>query len=81
MMASRYNWHMKNTQALTIRVPTEVYEALRSLSFATDTSMNELALRAFGDYLAGQGHQEAVEALAKNLSQQYQVALDKLAHL
>lgn len=72
---------MKDTQVITVRVPTEVHEAMRSLAFVTNTSMNELALRAFGDFLAGQGHQEAVEALGEKLAIQYEAALDKLAHL
>lgn len=71
----------RDTQAMSVRVPVDLYEAMRGLSFATDTSMNELAIRAFGDYLASTGHQEAVEAAARKLADQYRGALDKLAHM
>lgn len=70
-----------DTQAMTVRVPREVYEALRTLSFATGASINELSLRAIGDFLASDGHQEAVDAMAARFTEQYKVALDKLADL
>lgn len=69
----------KDTQAMTLRVPTEVYEAMKTYGFATQTSMNEVALKAIRDFLTGEGHQEEVAAFLKRAQKQYRVALDKLA--
>ncbi len=71
----------EEVQALTLRVPREVHEALRTLSFATGTSINELALRALRDFLAEKGHREAVTASLGKAQDQYRVALDKLRDL
>ncbi|CAN5116571.1 hypothetical protein BH20ACT24_BH20ACT24_20930 [soil metagenome] len=68
-------------QAVTLRVPKEVHEALRTLSFATGTSINDLALRALGDFLAEKGHREAVKSFLGKAQEQYRVALDKLRDL
>jgi predicted transcriptional regulator len=71
----------KLTQALTIRVPVDVHEALRTLAFATRTTVNDIVLRSVADYLSETGHREAVEALSDRMREQYRVALDKLADL
>jgi predicted transcriptional regulator len=71
----------KEIQALTLRVPREVHEALRTLSFATDTSVNELILRAVRDYLSEEGHRAAVDGFLAQARDRYKVALDKLADL
>lgn len=70
----------RSTQ-LTVRVPIDLYEALRSLSYATDSSMNEITLRALGSYLSEQGHRDAVEAAGRSIVERYQGALHKLADL
>jgi hypothetical protein len=72
---------MKDTQVVTLRMPRDVYAGLRALSFATGTSINELVLRALGNYMADEGHRELVEAAATRVGEQYRVALDKLAEL
>lgn len=69
----------KNTQVVTLRMPLEVYEGLRALSFATDTSINELVLRAVGNHMTDESHRELVEAAATRVREQYRVALEKLA--
>ena len=71
----------KNTQVVTVRLPRDVYDGLRALSFATDTSINELVLRAVGNYMSQEGHRELVDAAATRVREQYRVALDKLADL
>jgi hypothetical protein len=70
----------KDTQVVTVRLPRDVYEGLRALSFATDTSINELVLRAVGNYMKG-GHRELVDDAATRVREQYRVALDRLADL
>jgi hypothetical protein len=54
----------KDTQVVTVRLPRDVYEGLRALSFATDTSINELVLRAVGNYMTQGGHRELVDDAA-----------------
>lgn len=71
----------KDTQVVTVRMPRDVYEGLRALSFATETSINELVLRAVGNHMAQEGHRELVEAAAARVQEQYRVALDRLADL
>jgi hypothetical protein len=71
----------KEVQQLTVRVPREVHEALKTLSVATGVSVNEITLSALGDYLAGEGHRQAVEAFFDEARETYRVALDKLADL
>ena len=68
-------------QVLTVRMPQEVHGALRTMAFATDKSMNELALSAFREFLGAQAHRETVEGLLSKIQDQYRVALDKLADL
>jgi len=71
----------EEVQVLTIRVPKDVHEAVRTLAFATDASINDIALKAMRDYLANSGHRKAVEGLGAKVIEQYRVALDKLADL
>ena len=68
-------------QVVTLRVPIEVYTALKTLAFATGSSMNELGVRAISNLVAGEGHVELVDALGDRMKEEYQVALDKLASL
>ena len=69
------------TQQMTVRMPRELHEALRTLSMATGQSSNEIVLRALRDFLAGEGHREAVSAFLEEARENYRVALDKLADL
>jgi hypothetical protein len=71
----------KEVQVVTLRVPIEVHEALKTLAFATESSVNEIALRALSTFLAEEGHREAVDGFSKRVREQYRVALDKLADL
>ena len=67
--------------AMTVRLPAEVHEALRTVAFAGGGSLNDVVLRAVGDFLAGKGRREAVDAMATRVREQYRVALDKLKDL
>lgn len=68
-------------QALTVRVPADVHEALKTLSMATNRHVNDIVLVAVRDYLAGEGHREAVEIFMHEAVENYKVALEKLADL
>lgn len=67
------------TQAVTLRVPKDAYEAMRTFAFATNCSVNDLAVRAIYSFLATEGRHEQVDAILKKATIQYRVALDKLA--
>lgn len=67
--------------ALTVRLPAEVHEALRTVAFARGGSLNDVVLRAVGDFLADKGRRQAVDAMASRVREQYRVALDKLKDL
>lgn len=68
-------------QAITVRVPKDIHDALRTTAFATDVSINELVLRAIRDFLGNEAHRRKVEGFLKKAQGQYRVALDKLADL
>ena len=67
--------------AMTVRLPTEVHEALKTVAFAGGTSLNDVVLRAIGDLLADKGRREAVDTMATRVREQYRVALHKLKDL
>ena len=69
------------SQALTVRLPGELHEAVRTLAFATESSINEVVVRAIRDYLSGEGHRQAVDRFLRRAQTNYRVALDKLADL
>ena len=71
----------QEAQTLTIRVPKDVHEALRTTAFATDTSINDLVLRAIRDFLGNEAHRRKVEGFLRKAQGQYRVALDKLSDL
>jgi predicted transcriptional regulator len=72
---------VREVRALTIRVPEDIHEALRGLAFATGESINEIAVRALRDFLASEGHREAVDAFFGRAQERLRVAFDKLADL
>ncbi len=71
----------QDVQQLNVRVPKDVYDALRTYAYATDSTINDAVLRAVVDFLAARGRQEEVDAFLKGARRQYRVALDKLADL
>jgi hypothetical protein len=71
----------QDLQQVNVRVPRDVYEALRTYTYATDVSMNEVVVRAIVDFLATQGRWEEVEAFLQRARKQYRGALDRSADL
>lgn len=78
MSASR---KVQEQVAMTVRLPKEVHEALRTVAFASDASLNDVVLRAVADFLGDKGRREAVDAMATRVRERYRVALDKLKDL
>lgn len=71
----------KDSQAVTVRLSIDEYEALRTFAFVTESSINEIARRALREFLVAQGRREEFDALLKKARTQYRVALGKLADL
>lgn len=67
--------------AMTVRLPLEVHEALRVVAFGTGASLNDVVLRAVGDFLTDKSRRETVDRLATQVRERYRVALDKLKDL
>lgn len=67
--------------AMTVRLPSEVHEALRAVAFASSASLNDVVLRAVADFLGDRARREAVDAMAGRVREQYREALDKLKEL
>ncbi|MGH7369666.1 MAG: DNA-binding protein [Candidatus Methylomirabilaceae bacterium] len=71
----------KESQAVTVRLSRDEYEALRTFAFVTESSINEVARRALREFLVTQGRREDFDSLLKKARIQYRVALDRLADL
>ena len=65
-------------QALTLRLPPDVHDQLRSYSFFTRRSANELITDLLRDYLAGKGRDELMTAMRDHGMSTHREALDKL---
>ena len=71
----------EDRQVLTIRVPPELHERLRTYKFFTRKSINEVAVQLLTEYLDGPGADEIVAASTERAQSDYAVALDKLKDL
>lgn len=72
---------MTGTTALTVRLPEEMAEALRTYAFLNDTSVNDTVKRAVADYLQQHGRTEMMRAAFEQVLSDHAVALDKLKDL
>ena len=71
----------KTVKQLPVRMPADIYNALKGLSFFTDISMNEHIIRALRAYLTDEGRRELVDVSVERFRKEHQVVLDKLADL
>lgn len=71
----------QQTTSLTVRLPADMAEALRTYAFVTDTSGNEVVKRAVAEFLRTHARPDMVKAAFDKTLTDHQVALDKLAHL
>jgi predicted transcriptional regulator len=71
----------RDVQMLTVRVPKDLHEALRTLAFVQKTTINDIVIRSVADYMGSEGHQKAVEGLLGRAQEKWRVALDKLADM
>jgi len=68
-------------QQLNVRVPREIYEALRTYAYATNSTINDAAIQAIVDFLSNRGRDKQVDAFLTKARKDWRVALDKLADL
>ncbi|HEX4580261.1 MAG TPA: hypothetical protein VH498_09700 [Candidatus Dormibacteraeota bacterium] len=64
-------------RAITLRLPEAQHEALRTLAFIEETSINELVLRAVRGYLAAQHRIEKFDAMLDRARAQYRELLGR----
>jgi hypothetical protein len=72
---------MAETTSLTVRVPAELAEALRTYAYVTNTSVNEAVKSAIVDMLRSKARTEMVKAAFEATLRDHAIALDKLGHL
>jgi uncharacterized protein (DUF1778 family) len=65
------------TRAITLRLPEAQHEALRTLAFIEETSINEIVLRAIRGYVAAQHRIEKFEAMLDRARVQYRDLLGR----
>lgn len=69
---------MPDTEQLLLRVPPELKQALKTVAFFTDRSMNEIAVTALAAYLSDN---PALEAILDKAEVEQRGILDKLKEL
>jgi len=65
-------------QALTLRLPPELHEMLRTHAYLTRRSINETVTEVIARWLAGPGRDEIVNAAGADAQDVHRIALDKL---
>lgn len=71
----------QGTRQVHVRFNQDVYDALRTYAYATDTTINDAVSHAVVDFLSSRGRQEQVGAFLDRARSQYRTTLDKLADL
>lgn len=71
----------QTTTALTLRLPTELAEAVRNYAFLMNMSGNDVIRRAVIDYMKAHAQTDMVRAAFERALEQHKVAFDKLADL
>lgn len=78
MDQTRTNSTEQKRQAVTLRLDHDLHEALRTYTFHTRRSANDLLTQLLREYLAGDGRDELRSAVVRDTQERHQVALDKL---
>jgi predicted transcriptional regulator len=66
------------TTSLTVRLPSELADALKNYAFVTDTSANEVIKRALIEYLKTHGRAEMMQKAFDRVVREHALALEKL---
>lgn len=68
-------------RAFRLRMPQDLYDALKAAAFFTDRSMNDLIVEALQAHLAERVRSKQFEAMLDKGEARYRAVLDKLAEL
>ena len=77
-MATTNNQESPRTTGLTVRLPSELADALKNYAFVTDTSANEVIKRALIEYLKIHGRADLMAAAFERVQRDHSLALEKL---
>ncbi len=81
MAKTRKTTEANDRNVLTVRIPAELHEELRTYGFFTHRSINETVVHLIQDFLAGPGREEIAQGMTDRAKSMYGVALDKLADM
>ena len=70
-----------DAQAFRLRLPKDLYDAVKAAAFYTDRSMNDLIVEAVQTHLARQVRSKQFDAMLAKGESRYRAVLDKLAEL
>jgi plasmid stability protein len=68
-----------STHQLPVRLPEDVYIALKAHATYSERSMNEITIEALRTHLADEGRRADIDAAADRIRKRYRGALDRLA--
>jgi len=68
----------RELRRMTLRVPTEVHEALKTLGQALGISLNQMACQALHEYLMRNGRWEAVEEWLLRTGERYRADVEAI---
>jgi hypothetical protein len=66
---------------LTVRLPPELHDELRTYKFFTGRSINDVVVDLICKFLSGPGREEITQGMTKRAKERYGVALEKLADM
>jgi plasmid stability protein len=68
-----------STHQLPVRLPEDVYVALKAQATYLERSMNDITVEALRTHLANETRQAEIEVAANRVRRKYRKALDRLA--
>ena len=71
----------QEVEALTLRLPSDMYQAVKAVAFATDRTVTDVIRDSVTSYLSDEGRRQEFQALLDASRSRYRLALDKLADL
>jgi len=66
---------------LTIRLPAELHEELRTYKYFADRSINDVVVELIRDFMNGAGRKEIARGMTERARSMYGEALEKLADM
>ncbi len=81
MATTRKATEVTKRNVLTVRIPAELHEELRTYGFFTHQSINDVVVDLIRDYLEGAGREEIARGMTDRAKKMYGKALDKLADM